>query len=68
MPDETCLPADDIEAWREAILAVFSNWKNRTKADEEHTWPKPRTGLIEYATRFDQSRFCNRMAEVYDSL
>ncbi|MDA8609647.1 glycosyltransferase [Euryarchaeota archaeon] len=68
MPDETCLPADDIEAWREAILAVFSNWKNRTKTDEEHTWPKPRTGLIEYATRFDQSRFCNRMAEVYDSL
>ena len=68
MPDETCLPADDIEAWREAILAVFSNWKNRTKADEEHTWPKPRSGLIEFATRFDQSRFCARMTEVYDSL
>jgi glycosyltransferase involved in cell wall biosynthesis len=68
MPDDTCLRPDDKEAWKEAILSVHSNWKNRTKNDAEHSWPKPRSGLIEFATRFDQSRFCARMAEVYDSL
>lgn len=68
MPEETCLRADDKEAWKEAILSVYSNWQNRTKEDEGHVWPQPRKGLIEFASRFDQSRFCLRMAEVYDSL
>jgi len=68
MPEETCLRADDKEAWKEAILSVYSNWQSRTKKDEGHVWPKPRSGLIEFASRYDQSRFCLRMAEVYDSL
>jgi len=68
MPEETCLRADDKEAWKEAILSVYSNWQSRTKKDDEHVWPQPRSGLIEFASRFDQSRFCLRMAEVYDSL
>tara|TARA_X000001036_G_C20681302_1_gene806001 strand:+ start:807 stop:1976 length:1170 start_codon:yes stop_codon:yes gene_type:complete len=68
MPDETCLQADDKEAWNEALLSVYSNWQSRSKNDEHHVWPKPRSGLIEFASRFDQSRFCQRMAEVYDSL
>ena len=68
MPDDTCLDPEDTEAWREALLSVYSNWQSRTKADEGHVWPKPRSGLIEFASRFDQSRFCLRMAEVYDSL
>jgi glycosyltransferase involved in cell wall biosynthesis len=68
MPDETCLQAGDKEAWKEAIIAVYSNWQSRTKLDEQHVWPKPRSGLIEFASRFDQSRFCLRMADVYDSL
>ena len=68
MPDQTCIRADDIEAWKEAILSVHSNWKRRTKNDTNHVWPNPRTGLIEFASRFDQKRYCQRMAEVYDSL
>jgi len=68
MPEETCLRADDQEAWKEAILSVYSNWQSRTKKDETHIWQKPRSGLIEFASRYDQSRFCLRMAEVYDSL
>lgn len=68
MPEESCLRADDKEAWKEAILSVYSNWQSRTKKDETHVWPKPRSGLIEFASRYDQSRFCLRMAEVYDSL
>ena len=68
MHDETCLLADDKEAWNEALLSVYSNWQSRSKNDEHHVWPKPRSGLIEFASRFDQSRFCQRMAEVYDSL
>jgi glycosyltransferase involved in cell wall biosynthesis len=68
MPEETCLQADDKEAWKEAILSVYSNWQSRTQMDETHVWPKPRSGLIEFASRYDQSRFCLRMAEVYDSL
>lgn len=68
MPDDTCLNPEDTDAWREALLSVYSNWQSRTKADEGHVWPKPRSGLIEFASRFDQSRFCLRMAEVYDSL
>ena len=68
MPEESCLRPEDREAWKEAILSVYSNWQNRTKTDTEHMWPKPRSGLIEFATRFDQSRFCSRMADVYESL
>ena len=68
MPEETCLRADDKESWKEAILSVYSNWQSRTKKDEVHVWPEPRSGLIEFASRYDQSRFCLRMAEVYDSL
>ena len=68
MPDETCLQADDKEAWNEAILSVYANWLSRSKNDEHHVWPTPRSGLMEFASRFDQSRFCLRMAEVYDSL
>ena len=68
MPDETCLQADDKEAWTEALLSVYSNWQSRSKNDEHHVWPNPRSGLMEFASRFDQSRFCLRMAEVYDSL
>ena len=68
MPDETCLRPDDKEAWKEAVMAVYSNWQSRSKSDEQHVWPKPRSGLIEFASRFDQSRFCLRMAEIYDSL
>ena len=68
MPEESCLRADDKDAWKEAILSVYSNWQSRTKKDETHVWPKPRSGLIEFATRYDQSQFCLRMAEVYDSL
>tara|TARA_B100000459_G_scaffold146022_1_gene111399 strand:+ start:199 stop:1368 length:1170 start_codon:yes stop_codon:yes gene_type:complete len=68
MPDDTCLPPEDKEAWTEALLSVYTNWHSRTKDDETHVWPKPRSGLMEFASRFDQSRFCLRMAEVYDSL
>ena len=68
MPDQTCIKADDTEAWKDAILSVHSNWKSRTKNDTQHVWPKPRTGLMEFASRFDQSQYCHRMAEVYDSL
>ena len=46
-----------------AILSVHSNWKRRTKNDTNHVWPNPRTGLIEFASRFDQ-QYCQRMAEV----
>ena len=68
MPENSCIDAADIEAWREAVLSVHSNWKSRSKGDVSRVWPTPRKGLIEFASHYDQRHFCRKMGEVYDSL
>jgi glycosyltransferase involved in cell wall biosynthesis len=63
MPENYCLPAEDKEVWRNAILEVHSNWKTRDGKPRESTQE-----LIEHASKFDNKAFSSRMADAYNSL
>ena len=63
MPENYCLPADDIEAWKKAILSVHSKWKLRKGEQREFDQT-----LIDHASKFDNSVFSSRMADTYNSL
>ena len=63
MPENYCLPADDIEAWRKAILTVHSTWKS-----SEGQQRKPDLKLVEHALKFDNHMFSSRMADAYNSV
>ena len=63
MPENYCLPADDIEAWKKAILSVHSKWKSRK--GEQRKFDQT---LIDHASKFDNSVFSSRMADTYNSL
>ena len=63
MPENYCLPAEDIEAWRNAILEVHSKWKSRDSGLRT-----PNQELVEHATKFDNNVFSSRMADTYNSL
>ena len=59
MPENSCIEADDIDAWRKAIVEIHSQWKQREgpiDADQE---------LIQYSRNFSMSAFNERMAEAY---
>mgnify|MGYP001349315756 FL=1 len=63
MPENYCLPADDIEAWKKAILSVHSKWKSRKGRQRESDQT-----LIDHASKFDNSVFSSRIADAYNSL
>ena len=63
MPEGYCLPSDDIEVWKNAVLRVHQNWKNRQESVRE--FPEE---LIVHALKFDNSVFSSRMADAYNSL
>jgi glycosyltransferase involved in cell wall biosynthesis len=63
MPENYCLPAEDIEAWCNAILEVHSKWKSRDSGLRT-----PNQELVEHATKFDNNVFSSRMADTYNSL
>ncbi len=63
MPKGYCLPSDDIEVWKNAVLKVHQNWKNRQEPVREYP-----EDLIEHALKFDNSVFSSRMADAYNSL
>lgn len=59
MPENSCLAADDIAAWQQAISGIHSQWKQRQepiKADLQ---------LIEHSRNFSMEIFEKRMAEAY---
>ena len=62
MPASSCITADDILAWQNAIIAIHSQWKQRDGpiiADEK---------LIEHSRNYSMSVFNGKMAEVYSNL
>jgi len=62
MPANSCIAADDILAWQNAIIAIHSQWKQRDGpiiADEK---------LIEHSRNYSMSVFNGKMAEVYSNL
>ena len=63
MPDGYCLPAEDIESWKDSIIEIYHNWKNRDGNIRD--FPDE---LVEHAKKFDNSVFSSRMADAYNSL
>jgi hypothetical protein len=68
MPPDSCLPSDDVKAWRDAIVSVHKEWKQRSTSDEHHVWPEADEALIGHAKSFDMSVFNQRTCDAYDSL
>ena len=68
MPDGSCLPADDVEAWRAALLDVHQGWKHRTCSDEHHRWPDADQALVSHAHSFDMNTYNQRTSDAYNSL
>lgn len=63
MPEGYCLPAEDAVAWKNSIMEIYHNWKNRD--GEAREFPAK---LVEHARNFDNSVFSSRMADAYNSL
>ena len=63
MPEGYCLPAEDAVAWKNSIMEIYHNWKNRD--GEAREFP---VKLVEHARNFDNSVFSSRMADAYNSL
>ena len=62
MPDTSCIAADDVAAWRKAIVEIHSPWKQSDgpiAADQE---------LIQHSRNFSMSAFNERMAEAYSMM
>ena len=62
MPDNSCIAADDVAAWRKAIVEIHSQWKQSggpIAADQE---------LIQHSRNFSMSTFNERMAEAYSMM
>ena len=68
MPEGACLPADDAEAWRAALLGVHQGWKQRTSSDEDHRWPDANKTLVAHAHSFDMKAYNQRTCDAYNSL
>ena len=68
MPEGSCLPADDAEAWRAALLGVHQGWKQRTSSDEIHRWPDANKALVTHAHSFDMKAYNQRTCDAYNSL
>jgi hypothetical protein len=62
MPENSCIAADDIEAWQDAITAIHSQWKQRDgpKVIDEK--------LIDHSRNYSMSVFNEKIAELYSNL
>lgn len=68
MPEGSCLPADDVEAWRAALLDVHQGWKQRTSSDEKHRWPDADQALVAHAHSFGMNVYNQRTSDAYNTL
>lgn len=68
MPEGSCLPADDVKAWRAALLDVHQGWKQRTSSDEKHRWPDADQALVAHAHSFDMNVYNQRTSDAYNTL
>lgn len=68
MPEGSCLPADNVEAWQAALLDVHQGWKQRTSSDDVHRWPDADQALVNHAHSFDMKTYNQRTGDAYNSL
>ena len=62
MPEGYCIPAEDIESWKDSIIEVYQTWKSRGGKPRQFS-----IELVEHAKKFDNSVFSSRMADAYNS-
>lgn len=63
MPEGYCIPAEDIESWKDSIIEVYQTWKSRGGKPRQFS-----IELVEHAKKFDNTVFSSRMADAYNSL
>ena len=63
MPESTCLPAEDMAAWRNAIVKVHRAWKAREGAPRT-----PSVALMEHVSFLAPDRFYRDMAKAWDEI
>ncbi len=63
MPESTCLPAEDMAAWRNAIVDVHRAWKAREGAPRT-----PSVALMEHVSFLAPDRFYRDMAKAWDEI
>jgi len=63
MPESTCLPAEDMAAWRNAIVEVHRAWKDRKGAPRT-----PSIALMEHVSFLAPDRFYRDMAKAWDEI
>ena len=66
MPAGSCLSANEVSEWQNAIAEVHLAWKVRSVSDSHHVWPEPNQTLIEHARTFDIAAFCQRTSDAYN--
>ena len=62
MPKNSCIPADDMAEWVKAITSLHDNYQSN---DGESNIPQ--IDLIDHAKKYDNSVFCQRLSEAYNS-
>ena len=62
MPENSCIPADDTTEWIEAVTSLHD--KYQSNHGESNI---PQIDLIEHAKKYDNSVFCQRLSEAYNS-
>ena len=62
MPDKGCIPADDPKEWMNAITMVYDDYQS----SDGHS-NQPQKALIEHAKQYDNSLFCQRLSDAYNS-
>lgn len=63
MPEGTCLPADDLDAWRQAVAGVHAAWKTRAGA-----WRSPVPELMGHVAFLAPERFHRDMVAAWDEI
>ncbi len=65
MPENTCIAADDADAWRQAISNTHNEWLESNQLKQDVT---PNKALIEHCKKYDNQVFCQNLKKAYDSL
>ena len=62
MPENSCIPADDLAEWVKAITSLYD--KHQSNEEDSNI---PQIELIEHAKQYDNSVFCQRLSDAYNS-
>ena len=62
MPDKGCIPADDPKEWINAITMVYDDCQSSDGQSNQ-----PQKELIKHAQKYDNSVYCQRLSDAYNS-